>query len=538
MSVARRRRKSSEQTQTVKASSIRVGPTKRADTSRQADVQDPFMGSGTILATPYSMGSLDKLYERSNVLLQCIHAYVNNIASYGFEIVPIEEGREVDEEEKAQLQSFMDYPNVDESLKSIYKKHVFNYEKYGFAFYEVIRNRNRGVSLLRHASSFSIRIISTDIDPIAVRHTIIRGGRETTITEFRRFHRYVMRKGGKSVYFKEFGDPRDMNFKTGKYDTELRSRGRGKPKIPPENRATELLHNRQYSEDAYGIPRWINQLPSILGSREVEEVNLRYFEDNTVPPMLLSVAGGRLTRQSFRELKQLLENEGIGKDRQNKILLLEAVPESSGVDEKGSASIKVDKLSDARQSDALFGKYDEANIAKVRSSFRLPPVIIGQSQDVTYATANVSAFVAETQVFAPERSGHDEFLNKKLINHPQGLGLRTVKLKSRGPSITNPEQIMKSLTALNVMGGVTPRSSIDLANKSLQLNLPQYPEEGQEDYEDWTDRPVAFVLKGRDPGWDDNPDSTHLEQGQKTAENKATEASGDTSPSAPEHGQE
>ena len=282
------------------------------------------------------------------------------------------------------------------------------------------------------------------------------------------------------------------------------------------------------------------QLPSVLGSREAEAVNLRYFEDNTVPPMIMTVAGGRLTRSSFHELKQLLERQGVGRERQNKILLLEAVPEITDLEGKGTVQLKIEKLTDTRPSDGLFKEYDDANMAKVRSSFRLPPVVLGQSQDVTFATANVSAYLAETQVFQPERGGHDEFLNKRFVNHPLGLNLKTVKLVSKGPSITNPEEVVKSMTALNVMGGITPRKAIDMANESLLLSIPQYPEKDEEGYEEWMDVPISIGQRMVIAATQQTGEGDKTQDGQKVKDNetKKREKEGNVAPEGVENGKQ
>jgi len=315
-----------------------------------------------------------------------------------------------------------------------------------------------------------------------------------------------------------------MDYRTGRFAK------RGSP-VAPEYEATELIHYRHLSPDAYGVPRWTNQIPAILGSREAEEVNLRYFEDNTVPPMLLSVAGGRLTAESFRSLKRLIEGRGVGKERQNQILLIEAIPEQENLDSKGTVSLQVDKLTDARPSDALFSAYDEANQAKIRSSFRLPPVAVGLSQDVTFATANVSTFVAESQVYAPERKDYDEKYNKMIVNNRNGLNLKTVKLKSKNPSITNPEILLKALTALNVMGGLTPRSAQIAATAALNTDIERYPEPGEEGYEEWMDKPIALTLRNTTA-------NTHNEQSVKDDEVKKIEDDGDVGAIQPEHGSE
>lgn len=872
----------------VKSSGLSVG-TKRArfDASRLREDSDAFKvdsdDATRIVGTPYDLQSLARVREQSNILPQCIGAMVTNIASHGFKVVPIREGIRMQKQEEDLLSSFVESANVEESLTTVHSKVIDNYEAYGFAFYELVRNMKGQPSLLKAAKSSNIRLTSRQTSAIEVSSTVYRNGRRQTVREFRRLRRYVQQIGTNKTYFKEFGDPRRMSYKTGKYeDTEY--------KVPKGEEATELLHRRQYSEDAYGLPRWISQLPSILGSRESEEVNLRYFEDNTVPPMVMTVAGGRLTRSSFQELKDMLERQGVGRERQNKILLLEAVPEVTDLEGKGSVQLKIEKLTSERPSDGLFKEYDDSNMAKVRSSFRLPPVVLGQSQDVTFAcyddqtetltdsgwvtidqwrdgmkvacydkdtgdisfhdpengilvydvedlemyriqstqqdllitpnhrmlsatkkdgeyvvekiedvadksrsyfktsglyskgldydvvdyfsvptseyhggvaakdedivfipsclfmewlgcfiadgcitqrgcaikigakkerkvlafaslheeledygfrvriseekagtyytishkgmaqlfaevagdcsetktipnlafgysstdlrvlfdalmfcdgtmdsregrtsgsystvsrsladsfqrlavlmgyrtllrtdrpgeygvrpvyrillsqkatcqiltskhirretytgrvycfsvptgifvtrrngkvafqgnTANVSAYLAETQVFQPERKGHDEFLNKTFVNHPKGLGLKTVKLESRGPSITNPDEIVKSMTALNVMGALTPRKAVELANKALLIPIEQYPEKGQEEWEEWMDLPISIgqrtaLDRTQQTGEGDHTDA---EQSVKDPDTVKTEETGEVAPSAVEHGQE
>lgn len=518
---------------TVRSISI-GGQRQRADTSRQVDDHDAFSidtVGAQIIQTPYELENLSRIYDQSNVLRQCVAAMVTNVASNGFRVVPIREGAEMDEDEKEELQSFIESANPTESLMGLHSKLVGQYEKYGFGYVEVVRDKAGRPAILKHCKSSNVRATKRTGNPVNVTVQVGRGKRRSTVKERRKFRKYVQRIGSSTVYFKEFGDPRKMSYKTGKYESK-------NYKVPMSEEATELLHRRQVSEDAYGIPRWISQLPSILGSREAEEVNLRYFENNTIPPAILSVAGGRLTAGSYAELKRILESQGLGKDRQHQMLLIEAVPEVSDLDSKGSVSLKLDKLTDARQSDGLFKEYDESNIAKVRSSFRLPPVFLGMSQDVTFATANVSAYLAEVQVFHPERTGHDEFYNKHFVNHPNGLDLKTVKLESRGPTVTDPEQVLKALTAGNVMGAVTPRSAIDIINETMQLSLPQYPKEDEEGWMEWMDKPMSLSMRQGKTQQTGEGETTHDEQSAKDEDIKGQEGNPTLTPQPVEHGKE
>ena len=266
---------------------------------------------------------------------------------------------------------------------------------------------------------------------------------------------------------------------------------------------------------------------------------MRYFQDNTVPPMMLMVGNGRLTAASYKELSDTLNSEGIGAKRQHKVMLIEAVGESDSLDGKGSAiDLKVERLTDTRQSDGLFKDYDEGNMGKVRSSFRLPPVLVGMSQDVNFATATTSVFVAESQVFAPERSKLDDLVNRNHVGGRNGMGLRTVKLTSRTPAITSPDMVVKTLTALNVMGGVTPRSAQAVVNKMLQMEIAQYPKKGDDGYEEWMDTPIPVANAKRastNPTPVQNPQDM---QALKTNEVKSTEASGEVGATQPKNGQQ
>jgi PBSX family phage portal protein len=511
---------------------------KRADASRQIEIDDPFSDTGLaghIIETPYILPTLIRVFDQSNILRQCVESYAVNIASFGYRIVPVSEDVETAPAEKKLLQSYIDSANTEESLVAVNRKKIKDYEKLGFAFLEVIRNAKKVPTLIRHIKGYAVRLMPRDPKAVPVTRTIQRGGSRKAITEYKRFRRYMQIVNGTQIYFKEFGDPRVMDYRSGRYQEKGYT-------VPIEFQATEILHQGQYAENLYGSPRWVGQLPSILGSREAEEVNYRYFQDNTIPPMILSVAGGRLTKQSFNDLKRLLSEDGIGRDRQHQILLIEAIPETAGLDEGGTVKLQVDKLSSERPSDGLFKDYDDSNIAKIMSAFRLPPVMLGMSGTVNFATAQVSAYLAETQVFAPERDVHDEFINKRFVNHPDGLGLKTVKLETKGPMVTNPDQIVKALTAVNVMGGVTPRKAVDIVNQTMQLSLVQYPEKGEPGYEEWMDLPMQIAQRRelQHQQQKDEGDTMHDEQDAKPDDIKEREKDGETGieDMSVEHGQE
>jgi len=498
-----------------------------SDTSQQLEYYDEFITgplgiSGMILTTPYTVGRLFQIIDEANMLKQCIEAYVVNTVGTGWEIEPTLRGKIVNAGEESELATFIDNANTDESLKAVMSKVIHDRESVGFGFMEVIRDAVGELSILRHAPALYTRLTAKHPQEVLVQYTVSRGRRVSVIKEFTKFRRYVQLCNGQTVYFKEYGDPRRLNRTSGLFE--------GDPGYTAGDDATEIVHFKLPSNEPYGVPRWINQLPSILGSREAELVNLRYFKDNTVPPMMLTVSGGRLTADSHKELTRMLTTNSIGADRQNRIMLVEAVGEGDSLDAKGSTvTLKVEKLTDSRQSDALFKDYDTANQQKVRSSFRLPPIVLGLSNESNYANAQVSAFVAESQVFGPARDEIDEKLNKTLVNGKFGLAMTTARLKGRVPSINSPESVVKTLTALNVIGAVTPRSAQMVANQILQTELPAYPLPGEKGYEDWMDKPLTLTTGAV---------KKQTDQAAKPDAVKQTEATGNPGFQQPEHGAE
>ncbi|MCF1459438.1 MAG: hypothetical protein LPH21_18395 [Shewanella sp.] len=318
----------------------------RAGVSEQTE--DAFsMAEGlveTCVRPPYDVENLCGIFDRSNVLRQCVDAMVVNTSAYGYRIVATDPDIDIDPNERAMLSSFINYANPDEALETVRSNTVEDMERIGFGFMECFRNNSGGLSHVRYLKSRFVRATPKG-KPVTVIREMLRGNTRVDVTTRTAFRRYVMSVNGKKTYFKEFGDPRRMSYKTGKFD------GEGGKRVRASEAATELLHFRQKSDDIYGIPKWVHQMPSILGSREAEECNFQYFEDNMIPSAILTVAGGKLTSQSFRELNEVLTSEELGKSRQNKIILLEAVPEKDGLEDGGSVTIKLDKLTDSRPSD-------------------------------------------------------------------------------------------------------------------------------------------------------------------------------------------
>lgn len=440
-------------------------------------------GDFVIVQPAYSPLELMKLPLQNNILLQCISAMVTNVESFGYSLVFLGKEEEKNSEqakaERLFCENLLDRANEEESMTEVRKKVRLDLEVVGYSFMEVCRNSTtKNVNLVTHVPAFSMRMTKLDTEFTTVSAYLPRDGQLEKVTFRKRFRRFVQMVGTRRVYFKELGDPRKIDPKTGRVDENLK----------PHEEATEvIMFSLYWGGDLYGLPRYINQLPALLGSRQSELTNLQFFSDNCIPAMVVMVSGGFLTEQSVLALKQAFAVKG--RDSMNRVLILEAQsPENRQIvegDNKAVPKMEMKPMTAERQNDALFQEYDKNNRDKVRCAFRLPPLILGDSADYTKATADASVDMAEKQVFAPERDVIDGILNTKILTR-QGKPLKYWRMRANASRTISTEFALSTIDMLSKAGAMTPNSSIELFNQMFSTNRPPIEE-------DWADFPFELI---------------------------------------------
>ena len=459
--------------------------------------EDPFTGQygDGILEPPYNIELLTELMDHSNMLSQCIAAMETNIDGFGFTLVPIgkadpeNDGKYTPEaeEERRWVKNFFDFCNPEIPYSQLRRRTRCDLEATGNAYWEIVRDAKGEISWIEHIESHTMRLTKMDFAFTDV-NVKIRDDEENSYREDayrKRFRRYVQIRNGEKVYFKEFGDPRVIDSGNGKVARENEA-GEFDEKVVP---ATEIIHFKIYSpQSQYGVPRWIGNLLSVLGSRQAEEVNYEYFENNTVPPLALLVAG-KLAPGSVQRITDFVEDHMKGRKGFHKILVIEAAPATQPVPGMPApkVSIQFEHLSDAQQKDALFDNYDKTNREKIRSSFRLPPIYVGVTSDYTRATAHESKSIAEEQVFAPEREDHDFVINRRLF--PE-MGIKYWEYRSLSPD-TNDIEIMARVLEMFSKCGLTVREAREEMSRLLNRTLT-VPEGSDEEY---LDLPLSVYLE-------------------------------------------
>lgn len=440
-----------------------------------------------VLAPPYPPDALVRVPIQNNVLLQCVAAMVTNCDLFGHTLVYVgtEEQKEAPAvlEEKKRLEALLSMPDGQNSFRKLRKLLRTDLEFLGYNFIEVGRGEDGEIAWFTHIPGTTMRLCPLDPEFVTVTRKVKRGDNWIEIKVEEQFRRYVQIAGTRKRYFKQFGDPRVIDAKTGK------TLGSG-VSIPEEQEATEVIHHGFYTPgDVYGKPRWVNNILSALGSRESELVNLQFFRDNAIPALAILVSGGELTVESLAAINDMFA--AGGKEMVHRALVLEAKgnpDDAGGVDSPTPVpTLSLQPLVSDRQTDALFAAYDEANQQKLRSSYRIPPIFIGRSEDYTRATAEASLQMGENQVFGPERQDFDDMMMTKLLSY-DGRPPEFWQFRSNAAKLSDPEGIMAALNTLNSLGAVTTNQGIQIFNELFSRDVPKIED-------DWADLPFALVSR-------------------------------------------
>lgn len=460
-----------------------------ASYTRQIQYDDPYEGlydtyGERILRPPYSPTRLYEVYEESGVVQACVEALIQNVDGYGHRIVPAS-GSELDlseeeRKEKEKIEDFFRTPNGVESFSEIREKLRRDLEVTGNGYLEVVRNTLGEPHLLFWLDARKTRLLPLDEERVPVKVSLKRNGKLMTETVYRQFRRfvYIHETTEKAlVYFKEYGDPRTLDAETGEfYDPGTEP----KDFIP----ASEVIHFKE-GNGTYGTPRWIGTLLTALGLSRAEFVNFDLFDSQAVPPLIITVAGGELTDESFEDLLALLK-KSKGVKNFHKVLVLEA--ESSAVTPDGRSAvpkIEVQDLMALRREDSLFSKYLIDGRTTVRTmGFRLPGIFIGDHTGVNFATAKISRELAEEQLFIPLRRKFDDKINTTLL---RDLGAENLKFKTDGPVIKSSQDVVTIFPQLLKSSVFSMNELVQFTNENFGLNLKPYED-------DWADLPIGLLL--------------------------------------------
>lgn len=448
-------------------------PVEKADTSTQVTQQEAY-NAGDWITPPLDLKGLRVLVKNSSILPQCVRAYKNNIAGFGIGVRYKDDIEETPEmaAEFERAEEIIELLNLEQDTKEVFEDIIEAREIYGISYLEVIRNVAGEVQQIEFIKDTPSITKTKPLEPY-IATVFYHKGKQ--VERKKRYCKYRQSIGGKTVYFKEFGDPRIMDNRDGKYLEEGEN-------LDIQYHANEIIEFAIGTEP-YGEVRWIGQILGVDGSRKAEGLNNNYFENGRHTPLMIMIKGGTLTDESFDKLQQYM-NDIKGTAGQHAFIILETESSEGRVDfdQSEKPEIEVKDLANILQKDELFQDYLDNNRRKVQSSFQLPDLYVGYTTDFNRATAQTAQEVTEEQVFQPERKSLAWVVNNKLLN---GYQFKYVEAYFLEPDISNPDDLYKLLTVANNAGGLTP-------NKAKQIVYEAYGETAEDYPEEWGDVPLAY----------------------------------------------
>lgn len=446
----------------------RTAPVAKSLSPTQVDYENT-LAAGDWIEPPIDLFGLRVMVSQSTILPQCARAYRNNIPGFGIGVRYKEDVEETPEmrEEFTRMEELLELLNMDQDTKEVFEDIIEAREVFGIAYLEVIRNVGGEVSQIEFVRDTPSMRMTKPLEPYQTAEFFYKGRVETRQKKYKKYRQQV---NGHTVYFKEFGDKRIMDNRTGEYVNEL----------DLQYQANEIIEF-PIGTLPYGEVRWIGQILSVDGARKAEFLNNNYFENGRHTPLMIMVKGGTLSEDSFQKLQAYMDGiKGVAGQHAFIVLETEAADNTASFEES-KVDIEVKDLASILQKDELFQNYIDNNRRKAQSAFLLPDLYVGYTTDFNRATAQTAMEVTEKQVFQPERKSLEWVINNKLLNE---YGFRHVEAYFLAPDISNPDDLTKILTICNAAGGLTP-------NKAKQIALEALGEVSEDFPDEWGDVPLS-----------------------------------------------
>ena len=489
-------------------SALPVVSASRAVQSTEEEWTD-LVNSGNVIAPPYDPWVLVCTVEESDSLPPLIGAMVTNVTGFGFtteatfamrddegEPLPAPDGAD---QQRDTLALFMATAKIGDGglIGTLQRVDEDKYQT-GNGYLEVLRNSEGVPGGLEHLPTWTMRLGKLS-QPVLVdmpfRHPTT--GDLVTVRKWMRFRTFVQIREGRIAYFKEYGDPRHINWRSGAYQDE--------PWPVDQNNndqnGTEVLHRICYSAHSpYGVPKWIGAVTHARAGRAAGELLVSWFRDAPIGVKLALIAGGTWNDDSYRKALGKIDAMARGKENAWKFVGLEANFDSGDLmKEDGNPAPPRMSLEDlvTEIPDGIYkgdGNMIDGSFRRVAKMFRLPPVYYGASEDHSRASVNSARAVAEEQIFVPERElGWLQWFNTELL---PSLGVFLWRVGLRGANTSDDTEVAKGIAPLIAGGGASPNMLIRLWNEVTGQDAEPITEP-------WGDRPWTLtntlIQAGLDP---------------------------------------
>lgn len=366
----------------------------------------------------------------------------------------------------------------------------------GSGYWEVVRGVDGKPSRLIWVPSWSIRAKPQDGNLIAYKvpaqETLIHWGVREQV---RRFRSYVQINSSKQVVarYKEFGDPRVMSRRSGKYYASIEEMNKvefveyknaaGETVREPVAPATEILDFKiPYSgSTAYGKPRWTANYPDLVGGRDVAEQNRLVITDQDIPNMIILLAGPRVEEADVARMEEKIASRRPG---EKSVMILRATTQKRNTPgPTHTPQMEIIKTRDVQNTDGLGLNYSKETDRKLRRHYRMPKVALGDDEGTNRATAFAMFQLVEQQTYDPERVNFGDRVTTTLL---VDLSIHFWRYAPRSRAPKDPALLAQIISSLASSGILTPDEGRNLSEQIFNQTFKDL--DGV-----WTKLPIAIL---------------------------------------------
>ena len=413
--------------------------------SKQIKDELRWLGTYGLIPHPYEYSALVELQENCSYFDSCVRTIAEDVVGAGWELVPREEGGEkVSDAERSLCMTLFDDTNsegdtFDETLQRL----IIDWGMFGQFALEVGRE-NKIANGLFHMQAHSI---------------FIHKDRE----------KFAQKLHDKKRWFKLFGLEEDIDGET------------GEPTTDPEKIAHEIIYHRNYSLRSafYGQPPILPAIGAVVGSINVRNYNLAFFENYGVPAALVTLEG-EWEEGTCKQISDFIDTEIKRTENAHKTIVLE-MPEGGKVEwEPIVVEVK----------EGSFSFYFKSQRDEILSIYKMPPYRIGivETGSLGGNIATEATKIYNQATIQPIKNLVGQLLSDTIIR--EGLGCENTLLRFKKMDTRDMDALIDRWVKLFGMAAINIdyiRGELNLEDKvdhgATYYIASQYLPVGEENFE-------------------------------------------------------
>lgn len=313
-----------------------------------------------------------------------------------------------------------------------------------------------------------------------------------------------------ATWFKEFGDWRAMDARTGTYAKGYRYEASTDPLVPgrcisgklPKGAVPAIEVARFVTSfpgaAPYGISAWHAEMGTVQAAREHIKLLLKYLKSG-LHAVMLAAATRPFEAASLNAAVTKIDELGRGCDGLGALITVSLIPQSADnpnafVGNQASADrggLVLMPLKTELPNQLLDDTLSDTLGARIASAERVPSLLIGRSDGYNFATAAAAWDTANRMRFSPSHREHEGFLDALTAE----MGISRWRLRTVSPAWKEDEPLTGVASVAYQAGGMSVNRSMDMLAKVLQID-------GVHIDEWWGDLPmpiVSLILTAQDP---------------------------------------